>query len=54
METFADEGDPSYGAQQGANHTRRPEKDRTYPQGPKTTAKNREMTRTGSPDQGTH
>lgn len=53
VETFADEGEPSFGAQQGSNRTRLPEKNKTYPQGAKTTAKNREMTRSGSPDQGT-
>ncbi len=39
-------------AQQGQNRTRLPEKDRAKDQGPKTRAKNREMTKTGSPDQG--
>lgn len=54
MTDFFDEGEPSGGAQQGGNRTRVPEYDATRGQGPKTRAKNREMTRSGSPDQGTH
>jgi len=53
VESFADEGEPSFGAQQGATRTRVPEKNKGYPQGAKTTAKNRELTHSGSPDQGT-
>jgi hypothetical protein len=41
--------------QQGANNTRRPETtEAKRTQGPKTLAANRRMTRSGSPDQGTH
>jgi hypothetical protein len=40
--------------QNGGNRTRVPDKDRAKTQGPKTLEKNREMTRKGSPDQGTH
>jgi hypothetical protein len=50
---FFDEGEPSGGMQQGADRTRTPEHD-TQHQGEKTRAANVRMTRTGSPDQGTH
>jgi len=54
MTDFFDEGDPSGGAQQGANRTRVPEYDARRPQGPKTGRMNGKLTRSGSPDQGTH
>lgn len=54
MSAYGDEGEPSGGAQQGQVPTRSPEKDADHPQGAKTTQANREMARTGSPDQGTH
>ena len=41
-------------AQQGADRTRVPEKDKAKTQGPKTQQKNREMARKGVPEQGTH
>ena len=41
-------------AHQGQDRTRQPEKDKAKGQGPKTRAKNREITQTGSKDQGTH
>ena len=39
---------------QEMKHPRKAEQDNTKDQGEKTRAKNREMTKTGSPDQGTH
>lgn len=39
-------------AQQGQDRTKLPEKDRGKDQGPKTRAKNRELVKSGSPDQG--
>jgi hypothetical protein len=51
---YYDEGEPSGGAQQGADRTRNPTKDVISSQGPKTRAANRRMARSGSPDQGTH
>ncbi len=50
---FFDEGEPSGGMHQGADRTRRPEHD-TRHQGPKTREANVRMTRSGSPDQGSH
>jgi hypothetical protein len=52
--TFADEGDPSGGAQQGQDRRNRPETADHTPQGAKTRAANRRMAASGSPDQGTH
>jgi len=40
-------------AKQEGDQPRKPAQDRAKDQGPKTRAKNREMTKTGSPDQGT-
>ena len=51
---YDDDGEASGGMQQGADRTRRPEKDAARGQGPKTLAENRRMVRSGSPDQGTH
>ena len=51
---FFDEGEPSGGAQQGATRTRVPEYDAGREQGRKTGDKNREMVKSGWPDQGTH
>jgi hypothetical protein len=53
MGDYADEGDASGGMQQGADRTRRGEKDAEYPQGPKTQAAQRRMMDSGSKDQGT-
>lgn len=40
-------------SQQAKDEARTPKQDKAKDQGPKTRAKNREMTKTGSPDQGT-
>jgi hypothetical protein len=50
---YADEGEPSGGMQQGADRTRRGEKDAEYSQGGKTQKEQRRLMDTGSPDQGT-
>lgn len=51
---YMDDDIPSGGAQQGLSPRNHPERgDAEYDQGPKTREKNREMTRSGSPDQGT-
>jgi len=42
---YADEGDPSMGAQQGGTRTRVPEKEASYSQGPKTHAAQRDAAR---------
>ena len=39
---------------QEMKHPRAPEQDKAKDQGAKTREKNREMTKSGSPDQGTH
>jgi hypothetical protein len=54
MGDYADEDQPSGGAQQGGDRTRVSEKDDVLPQGPKTREANRRMAGSGSPDQGTH
>lgn len=50
---YMDDDIASGGAQQGLSPRNNPERGDEYDQGPKTREKNREMTRTGSPDQGT-
>ena len=50
---YLDDDLPSGGAQQGASPRNNPERGEPYDQGPKTREKNREMSQSGSPDQGT-
>ena len=51
---YLDDDLASGGAQQGMSPRNDPDRGDHYDQGPKTRDKNREMSRTGSPDQGTH